>query len=308
MGYKTKAIKSVSWMGALNISTRIISLVKFMIIARLLVPADLGAFGLVVFIVGVAEVFSELGIQTFLIQYKKNINKFIDSAWILQIIRGVGLFIIVALLAFPASLFFRQSVLFQLILLGALVPLIKSFENTYVINFQKELHFHKQFFYNLIIVVSDFLVSVTLAIILHSVLALVLGLVLSSLVGIIYSWVVLKTRPKRSFNREKIGEILHYGKWININSVIYYTITQMDTLFIGRLLGTSVLGLYQVSQNFSYTPMQEVADVVGQVNFPVYSKIAGDIQRFKKAYLKVVSALFLVELVIGIILFVFPEN
>lgn len=295
-------------MGLLQSSSRVIGLIKIAIIARILTPHDFGTFGLIVLAVGISEIFSDLGIQTFLIQSKKNTDAYINSGWVLQLIRGALLTVIIIILAQPLSLFFKQSDLIFLIILGALNPLIKGFENLYVIKFQKELMFHKELIYRLVIVIADFIVSIIFALLTHSVMALIIGMLASSLVGVLYSWIFIKEKPLLDFNLNKIKQIMHFSKWTTTNGIIYYLTTQLDSIIIGKFMGTANLGLYQISQKFSLTPMQEIADIFGKVSFPFYSKISHDLQRFKKAYLKTLLGLIFIELGVGIVLYLFSKT
>ena len=308
MGYKRKFIKSFSWMSVLQLVTRGTSLVKYAVLARLLTSSDIGSFGIVILIIGVSEIFSEFGIQTFLIQYKKNIENYISSAWLLQVLRGFLLFSIILALSLPTSLFFKQNSLLLLIILGAFNPLIKGFENSYIVSFQKELMFEKQFIYKFFIVIVDFLVSVSLIVITHSVIGLVFGMLFSSAFGTLYSWVYIEKKPKLKFNKAKIIKMIRYGRWININSIIFYITTNMDIFILGRIMGTSTLGLYQISQKFSLIPMQEASDIFGQVTFPVYSKITGDLKRFRRAYVRILISLMTIEFFIAIFLFFFSRE
>jgi lipopolysaccharide exporter len=308
MGYKTTAIRGVSWMSLLQLLTRFISIAKFAIIARILTPSDLGLFGIVVLVVGISEIFSEFGVQPFLIQYKKNINNYADSVWVVQLIRGSILFLLILLIAFPVSVFFRSYSLVLLVTIGALNPFIKGFENVYVVNFQKELYFKKEFIYRFLSVVADFFVSVILILKTHSVIGLVLGMLSASIIGVLYSWLILNEKPGLKFNFIKIKKIFHYGKWINLNSILYYVTNQLDSIIIGRLLGTSSLGFYQVSQKFSFTPMQELADIFGKVSFPVYAKISEDLLRLKKAYIQLIIFLCIIEFFIVLFLFIFTKE
>jgi lipopolysaccharide exporter len=308
MGYKNKAIKSISWMSLLQLFTRFISIIKIAIIARILTPFDIGIFGIIVLVIGMTEIFSEFGIQTFLIQYKKNISVYVDSAWVFQLIRGIILFVIILILSFPVSVFFKEKSLIVLLWIAALNPLIKGFENIYVVNFQKELYFNKEFIYRLLVVFSDFIFALLITLIFHSAIGLVGGMLAASCVGIAYTWIAIKEKPSFSFDLKKIKQILHFGKWLNLNSILYYVINVTDSLTIGRFFGPSSLGFYQVGQKFSFTPMQEIADIFGKVSFPVYSKISGDLTRLKNAYFKTLVVLVLIELFIAIFLFIFSKE
>ena len=308
MGYKLSAAKGISWMGLLQFIVRFISVIKIAFIARIFSPSDLGLYGIVILVLGISEIFSEFGAQPFLIQYKKDISDYADSVWVMQLLRGLILFILILFVSFPASIFFKNSSLVWLIILGGINPLIKSFENVYVVNFQKELYFKKEFIYKFLFVVTDFFTTLTFVLITHSVVSLILGMLSASVIGILCSWIILKEKPKLQFNFNKVKKIFHYGKWINLNSIFYYITNQLDLIVIGRVMGTTSLGYYQIAQKFSYTPMQEVADIFGKISFPVYAKISDDLKRFRNAYLQLIVFLFAIELFIVGFLFIFARE
>src|SRR3990167_5781112 len=88
MGYKSRVIKGVSWLSILRISTRGITFVRLAILARILTPAQFGVFGIASLILALLEILTETGINVFLIQKKEKYAEFIDSAWVVSIIRG----------------------------------------------------------------------------------------------------------------------------------------------------------------------------------------------------------------------------
>jgi O-antigen/teichoic acid export membrane protein len=185
---------------------------------------------------------------------------------------------------------------------------VQGFENSYVANFQKELYFHKEFYYRLLIIVADFIVSVSITLITKSVYGLIFGLLFSSLAGTIASWILLSDKPKFRFDLKQIKTIMSFGKWINLNSIFYYITVDLDTVVIGRVMGVASLGLYQIGQKFSFTPLQEIADIFGKVTFPVYAKISDDSKRLAKAYLKILFSLAGIEIIISVILLIFAKE
>ncbi len=307
MKYKKKVIKGISWLSAFQFITRIVSLLKFAIIARFISPSDLGIYGILVLIVGVSEVYSELGINNYLIQ-SKNIKKVIDYTWSIQLIRGILLSIVIVTLAYPLSIFFKRNELFFLIPLASIIPLIKAFENIYVVSFTKELNFNKEFYYRSVTIISDFIFTVLFVILIRNYMGLILGLIISTLIGVFYSWIIGLKKPRIKYDLVIFKKIINSAKWMNFNSILYYTTNQLDVIFISRLMNISSLGIYQISQKFSYAPMLEIADIFGKVTFPTYSKISSSLKRLGNSYLKMTFVLFIIELIVGLVLFLFSRE
>jgi O-antigen/teichoic acid export membrane protein len=74
---------------------------------------------------------------------------------------------------------------------------------------------------------------------------------------------------------------------------------------VGKLLGESSLGIYQVAYKISTLPISEITDVVGRVTFPVYVKISTDLPRLRRAFYKTTAGIALLSIFSGIFLFIF---
>src|SRR3972149_7871504 len=89
MGYFRDTLNGIGWMGALRGVTRGLALVKTAILARVLLPAQFGIYGIATLVLGLLEMMTETGINIFLIQEKKKVDDYVDSAWAVSIIRGI---------------------------------------------------------------------------------------------------------------------------------------------------------------------------------------------------------------------------
>jgi O-antigen/teichoic acid export membrane protein len=77
---------------------------------------------------------------------------------------------------------------------------------------------------------------------------------------------------------------------------------------VGRILGTTSLGLYQVAYKISSLPISEVADVAARVTFPVYMKISENRKRLKGAFYKTLLAVSVLVIPFGLIIFFFSRE
>ena len=307
MGYSRRAVKGLGWVGFLQIASKGIIFVKYIIIARFLAPSELGLFGIAMLTVSFLQSITETGISAFLV-HKDNSEEYISSAWIVTIARGILLFLLAILLAYPISIFFNSPGSLSLILAASLIPLIGGFINPSSVKFQKNLDFNKQFFYRLSITLSDFFASVILIVFLKNAFALVLGLVISTFVEAGLSLLLISPRPKLIFEKKRITELFHFGKWLTLVVSTNYFSQQLDSIVVGKFLGPASLGIYQLAQNFSLQIMSDAGDVFSTVTFPLFSKIKSDIERTKRALYRI---LMLVSVLFGsmaIFLFTFSKE
>lgn len=303
MGYTKTAAKGISWITLLRASTRVITILRLSILGRILTPAQFGFFGIASLILALLEVLTETGINVFLVQEKRDIKYFINSAWVISILRG---FLLAAIIFFSAPFiasFFNAPAAYETIALMAIVPLIRGFINPAIVTYQKDLLFQKEFRLRTTLFFIDVIVSVIFALITKSANSFVYGLIASAIVEVICSFYFIRIWPKLQFESEKIKLILKRGWWVTLTGVFAYVADNGDNITVGKILGSSSLGIYQVAYKLSTLPISEITNVVNQVIFPVYVKFADDKKRLWKAFLKVSFASTGVALLMGGLLF-----
>ena len=307
MSYFKKTIQGISWMTALRILIRSISFIKIAVLARLLNPMQFGLFGIASISLALLEILTDIGILPILIQEKKGIKKYLDAAWIVSILRGIAISFILLIIAKPVSIFFNSPKSYDLILLTSIVPLLKGTVNPALIIFQKELTFKKEFIFRSTINIIEAIVSISFIFLTGHVSGLIWGLIISTLIEVVLSWLFIKPRPRLKLEIHKIFEVIHRGKYITLSGVFNYLFHNVDDIFIGKLLGTTSLGLYQVAYKISTLPISEGGEIVSKVVFPVYTKIADNRTRLKKAFLRVLCVISSLILPFSVVLILFAE-
>lgn len=306
MGYYKQALNGLSWMGALRVVTRGLALIKIAILARVLVPAQFGIYGIATLVLGFLEMLTETGINIFLIQKKEKIDEYINSAWAVSIVRGFSIGILIFVLApFIASYFKNENAVFILYLVSV-VPVIRGFINPSCIKYQKNLEFNKQFKYDSVIFFVDAIFAIGLGIITKSENSFVYAMIISTVLEVILSFIYFKPTPKFIFEKEKTLEVINRGKWITGAGVFNYLFQNIDDILVGRVLGTTSLGIYQQAYKISTLPVSEVGEVFNKVTFPIYVNLKDDTVRLKNAFIKTLAIISLFVVPFGFLVFKFP--
>src|SRR5437763_1047911 len=108
MGYSKQILRGFSWAAFLNVSAMGVSFVKVIFLSRFVFgPAEFGIFGVGVLILGILELLTETGINVFLVQETDPLEKYLDTAWVVSILRGIIIALVLALLSYPISIFFK---------------------------------------------------------------------------------------------------------------------------------------------------------------------------------------------------------
>lgn len=284
-----RVVRGGIWVFALRITNRGLGFIRTIMLARLLAPADFGLLGIAMLAIATLESFSQTGFQAALIQKKEDVESYLDTAWTVSAIRGILLFLILYFTAPIIAKFFNSSQATLVIKVIAVSTLLSGFRNIGILFFQRELEFNKQFVYSLSATLTDLTVSISLAFILRNVWALVFGGLAANFIRLFLSYILHPYRPRIRVEPGEFNELLGFGRWILGSSILIFLITQGDDIFVGKMLGVTALGLYQMAYLISNLPATEITHVISQVTFPAYSKLKGDMPKLKEAYLKVLQ-------------------
>ena len=301
-------VRSGFWVFSLRIVQQLFSLTRLVILARILTPHDFGLMGIALLTMATLETFSQTGFQSALIQKKDNIESYLNAAWTVLILRGFILFAILYLFAPYAAIFFNAPEAKPIIQVLSLSFLLQSFANIGVIYFQKELEFNKQFIYQLSGTLADFVVAISAVLILRNVWALVFGLLAGNVARCFVSYLMHPYRPHLSSDLWKAKKLFGFGRWILGSGILVFLTTQGDDIFVGKLLGATVLGFYQMAYRISNMSATEITHVISQVTFPAYSKLQDDILKLREAYLKVLQVTAFLSFPIAGLIFVLAHD
>jgi len=292
------------WIFSLKIARKAFSLIRLIIIGRILAPSDFGLMGIALLTMSAIETFSQTGYREALIQRKNEVKGYLDTAWTVLIIRGLLIFIIIYFAAPYIALFFHTPEVKPIIQVLGLITFLQSFSNIGIIFFHKELEFNKVFIYHFLGTFTNFFVAVIAAIILRSVWALVLGLLAEKIVSLFVSYFIHPYRPRLSGNIKKAKELFGFGKWILGSSALVFIGEHIDDIFVGKVLSATALGFYQMGYRISNMLETEITQVISSVTFPGYAKIQDKKTSLQKAYFKIIklTAAISIPIAAGIVL------
>jgi len=309
MSFRQKAISGFSWQSVLKISTTLIAALKIIILVRILTPHDFGLFSLVAIALGLSEAMTQTGINYTIIQSKHSINYFLDTAWVISIVRGFIIGILMILLGFILSTFFKyEKNLLFLISLASLIPIIKGFINPAIVSLQKKFLFYEDSFFRITIVIIEAAVSILFAyFIIQSASALIFGMIVAAISEVVLSLLLIKDRPRFVYSQSRAQVIFKQTKWLSLATFFNYLNENFDDFLIGSFLGTHHLGLYHNAYSLSHKPNLEIAKLVHRSNLPIYARIKKDKTRLTLAFRKTMIVLFILTISLSWPLLVAPK-
>jgi len=283
---KRKAAGGMAWTGLGEILNQCMHFIVFVILARLLTPADFGTVGAVGILIAFMIHFSQMGVGAALVQRKilsvEHCSTAFTFTMIISILMGIGLFLNSAAIAS----FFKNP------LLESIVPwLVLSFllrTNSFVSQsiLQRELQFKSLVMIELMGYFMGYgLVGVLMAYYGYGVWSLVCANLTYSASTLLLYFYMNKSVVKLGFDYSTFRELITFGGWITWSKTANVVALQGDNLVVGRFLGESDLGLYTRAYQLTSLPANLFGKVVDRVLFPLLAQIQDDVSRISKIYL-----------------------
>lgn len=244
-----------------------------LVLTRLLLPE---AFGLMVlvntFLMGLA-LFSDIGINTSIIQNKRGEERaFLDTAWTLSVARGALIALCASACAFPFALFYQEPALSGLIPAASLSVFFQCASSVRLITANRELRLRALVLVELASQAIGLVVSVALAFAWTSVWALIVGTVLGAAARMVLSFVAFDgPRERFLWDRHAAAEIVKLGKWIFLSTAAMFLANNVDRFVFGKIAALDVLGLYNQATQLASVPAAALSHLSSNIVFPLFA-------------------------------------
>jgi O-antigen/teichoic acid export membrane protein len=305
--YTRKAISGFSWHSLLKVSTYVLALVKIYFLARLLSPADFGLFSLVAISLGLSEAITQTGVNLTILQSKRSVNYFLDTAWVISLVRGFAIGILMILFGWGMSAYFQQPELLMLTAAAALIPVIKGIINPYIVVLHKKMLFWQDSLYKFSFLFVEIGLSILFGYVFKSAYAFVVAMIGSACFEVVISFVFFQHRPSFNYIHSRAKIIFNNAKWLSLSSVFHYLLENLDDFIIRHLTGTHQLGLYHNAYSLTHKANYQLSKSVHHGIIPILSKIEDKPARLRQAFIKSLLAMVAISTLASLPLLVFTQ-
>jgi O-antigen/teichoic acid export membrane protein len=258
-----RAIRGSVWTVAGYGAAQVVRFASNLILTRLLFPEAFGVMALVTAVMQGLAMFSDLGIAPAIVSHMRgNDPEFYNTAWTMQVLRGIVLWLIGCAIAVPAAWFYQQDQLLELLPVAALSALISGFDSTKLFLETRKMRLGKVTCIELVSQIVAVSIMIVLAAYLYlkrdsleketweslAVWSLVVGGLAGSLARTLMSHIFL-TGPNNRFRWQPNAaqELFHFGRWIFVSTMFTFLAMNSDRLLLGRLISLKELGIYSIA-------------------------------------------------------------
>lgn len=289
-----------SWTLAGHGLGQLIRLASNLVMTRLLVPEMFGVMAIVITISMIFGMFSDLGLQQNIVQSPRGEEpEFLDTAWVVQIARGVVLCVSMLLLSvglyiaglagmLPATTVYASPVLPLVIAVYSLSAVISGFQSTKMATAYRSFDQRRLIEIALISQLSGLILMIVIGVMHRSIWALVSGGLVSSLMTTVLSHTWMRGHSNRfRYEKKALRELFEFGKWVFVSSAFYMLTMSGDKLLFGGFVGADVLGFYVIASLFVTAINGMLEKLFFNVSLPALSEIArSDPRRMREIYNK----------------------
>lgn len=268
MGNSGKVVSGTIWTTIASLVQAVIQILKLSILTRFLDKSDFGLIAIIVLVIGFTNIFADLGISVALFSKKDISKKEYSSLYWVSIILSIGLYIAVSIAAPLVATFYKLPELKILIPIMALDLIIATVGRQFRILSQKQLKFKQLSVIEIISASVSISVSFYLASNHYGVWSLVYSNLCASLITSFLLVVIgIRSHPIILYLNIREGKPFYkIGIYQTGSQILDYLAGQLDILIIGKLMGPSELGIYNLIK-------QLVMRLYGLIN-PIVMKIA----------------------------------
>ncbi len=281
---------TIGWRAA----TRALGFLSTLVLARVLVPADFGLIALAMSFSRAVDILADLGVEEAIVRATAPSRAMYDAAFTVNALRGLATGIIISASAFPFASFFGDPRLAYVVLALAGAVVLDALENIGIADFRRHFAFRSEFQLFIFPRLAQVVVTITLALIWANYWSLVAGILTSRVLRVASSYAMHPYRPR--FSLRAWREIFSFSFWTWLISMATMIRGRAVTMVIGRMLNTTLLGVYTVGAEMATLPETELIAPLCRVCFASFSAARRTGISVAETYLRVVSSTWLIAL------------
>jgi len=287
MNLNRETFSGVKWTSSSSLVLAVFGLLKISVLARFLNPSDFGLMALVTFVLGIMNLFMDMGL-TSAILHKQNISqKEYASLYWVNIIFSLCLFAFLYFVSPLIGSFYGEPELNQLIPLMAYSIVLSALGRQFKTVEQKKLRFKYIAITEIIGATFGFSTAFFFAVNNYGVYTLVYSSLIQyttvnaiyfingcSTYGILFHFCFKEVKPFLKIGVYQVG-----GQLLN------YFNRDLDILLIGKFFGSEILGGYSLAKQLVQYPMQLLNPIVSRVSAPILALTQDDYFLLKDKFL-----------------------
>jgi O-antigen/teichoic acid export membrane protein len=289
-----RILSGVGWFAVSRILIQCSLLATSTVVARRVPPSAYGVIAMAFIVTGLAMLLRDLGTTKAVIQKRELNQGLLSSIFWINMTVGCTIAGLCFVSAPLAGTFFHEHTVVSVLRVLSSLFVISSLGDIQSAILNREMAFKRLSLIDIFSSLVRITVALSLACLGAGVWALVASTLADAAIGSALLWRASNWRPTFIISWRDVRTIMDFGLNLSAFNFFNYFARNADNAIIGRFLGSTPLGYYQLAYSIMMFPVQGIAQLLGRVLFPAFSEIQHDNTRFRSLYLRACSMIALV--------------
>lgn len=283
-------VEGLAWMSAARITSQVIQLVLFVVLARVLTPDEFGLAAVVTVIASFAVLLTDLGLGSAVIQIEQPTRGDLSAAFWINLGSGIVLTIIFWLASPFIADFYGSEELEGLVKLSGLLFALSN-SAIHVALLERAFRFRRLAIVELVGAFSGAASSVAWALVTGGAESLILGPVVAAAVTTGILWLTVPWRPTLTFRGSNIKSIWVRGRGVAGFNLVNYWSRNADNILLSKTVPAADLAFYSRAYGIMLAPVAQVNVVLARVLLPSLIRLRSDARALQHEYLRTLRAM-----------------
>jgi len=287
------------WTAAARFSAQLLSWASFVIVARLLTPADFGVVTGASTFTGIIALIAEFGLGSAIIARPSLTSTEKSQLLGASVLAGLLAMLVCLAMSIPLSKVLKLAALREIVPVVGCTLAIVTVNSVYLAILRREMAFSNVALIEMLKAISQAAFSLAFAVLGWEYWALVLSELGSAVVMLLLLQSRLQLRPQAP-NRSVLGDWVVFGRDLVISRVAWYAYTNADFVIVGRRFGGTALGDYSLAFTLVSLPVDKLATLIFSVAPSVLARLRDDPDALKGYILLLFELLAIVVLPLSV--------
>jgi O-antigen/teichoic acid export membrane protein len=286
MSLKEKVVSGIKWSVTTKLIVQVFSWITTFLVIRILVPEDYAIMALLSIATSFVSLFALNGFSAVIIRGQTNCKQLEQQVFTVSLLIHIVYSMLIYFFARSIGDFFDNSQLTDVVQIYAFLLPINAMLIVPFARIDIKMNFKVR---GIIESISAFLSSITCLFLAYSgygFWSLIWAQIIDMVLKVVLFSFVTKTMPRVTNSFKGAKDWIAFLIKLQINSLLWFSYSKLDTVIIGRLIGMKELGIYNVGVQVASLPATKFSSVINQVGFSAFSSVNNDLEAGRRYLVK----------------------
>ena len=286
---KNKTIRGIAWSAIDKVAVRGVQFIVNIVIARVLMPADYGAIGMIMVFITLSNLLIDSGFSQALVQKQDRTQVDMSTAFFFNIIIALSCYCILYVISPFIASFYDISILSPVLRVIGLSVILNSLCTVQRANLLIKIDFKTLAIANIVCIIMSGIVGLILAYNGWGVWALVGQTLTQQGMSAVLLWLLGRWHPILKLSKDSVKQLWRFGSKLLAAGTVATIVREINSIVIGKFYRASELGYYHRAIQTTDLVSNTTNEVINVVTFPVLSSVQNDRDRLVSIYHKMLS-------------------